>query len=123
MKDYECAVIFAPTLAAEVLESARKRYADIITTQGGRLAEIDDWGKRSLAYEINFHREGYYYFYRFQGGQAVLSELSRQLRIDENVIRHMIVKDELKGRPVAALPDEKAEAQEARPEDAAEEDV
>jgi small subunit ribosomal protein S6 len=121
LKDYECAVIFAPTLAGELLAGATKRYADIISNQGGRLTEIDDWGKRSLAYEIKFHREGYYCFYRFQGGHEVLAELNRQLRIDENVIRHMIVRDELKGRPIEKLADETAETEEAQPADAAEE--
>lgn len=63
------------------------------------MKETDNWGKRGLAYEINDHREGYYCFYRFKGGSEILNELTRQLRIDENVIRHMIVKDEAKGRP------------------------
>lgn len=120
MKDYECAVIFAPTLAAETLAGATKRYADIISAQGGRVTAIDDWGKRSLAYEINFHREGYYCFYRFQGGQEVLAELNRQLRIDENVIRHMIVRDELKGRPIEKMTEETTETEEPHRADAGE---
>jgi small subunit ribosomal protein S6 len=122
LKDYECAVIFAPTLAGDVLAGATKRYADLISKQGGRLTEVDEWGKRSLAYEINFHREGYYCFYRFQGGPELLNELGRQLRIDENVIRHMIVRDELKGRVPGQPGDEKAEPEEPQSEDT-EEDV
>ncbi len=122
MKDYECAVIFAPTLAGEVLANATKRYADIIASQGGELTEIDDWGKRGLAYEIKFHREGYYCFYRFKGGDAVLNELGRQLRIDEAVIRHMIVRDEAKDRAVVKTAGETAQPEEAHPRDA-EEDV
>ena len=93
MKDYECAVILAPTVASELLESSAKKYGSIITSNGGELVKIDDWGKRSLAYEIKFHREGFYLFYRFKGTGAVLDELNRQLRIDENVLRHMIVRD------------------------------
>ena len=122
MKDYECAVIFAPTLAGDVLAGATKRYADIITAQGGEITEVNDWGKRSLAYEIKFHREGYYCFYRFKGGQAVLNELSRQLLIDEAVIRHMIVRDEMKDRAVVKTIEETAGPEETHPRDA-EEDV
>jgi small subunit ribosomal protein S6 len=122
LKDYECAVIFAPTVAGEALANATKRYADIITAQGGEVTQVDDWGKRSLAYEIKFHREGYYCFYRFKGGQAVLNELNRQLRIDESVIRHMIVRDEAKHRGVVKSVDETPEPEEAHPRDA-EEDV
>lgn len=120
MKDYECAVIFTPTLAGDALAGATKRYADLISTQG-RLTEVDDWGKRSLAYEINFHREGYYCFYRFQGGPELLKELGRQLRIDENVIRHMIVKDDLEARKAAGAFPEKAETEEPQSEDTEEE--
>lgn len=109
MKDYECVVIFAPAVAGDALVGATKKYADVITAQGGEIKEIDDWGKRSLAYEINYHREGHYFFYRFKSGKEVLDELTRQLRIDENVIRHMIVRDDLKGRshykPTSEMPE------------------
>ena len=98
MKDYECVVIFAPAVAGDAVVGATKKYADVITSHGGEIKEIDDWGKRSLAYEINYHREGHYLVYRFKGGNEVLNELGRQLRIDESVIRHMIVRDDLKGR-------------------------
>jgi small subunit ribosomal protein S6 len=90
-----------------VLESSTKKYTDIITSRGGTLSEIDNWGKRGLAYEIEDHREGFYHFYRFKGDTAILDELNRQLRIDENVIRHMIVRDEHKSatEPVPASKD------------------
>ena len=94
MKKYECAVIFVPGLAGEGLDSCTKKYSDVITSHGGTLNKLDEWGKRGLAYEINDHREGYYYFYRFEGTSEILGELNRQMRIDENVLRHMIVRDE-----------------------------
>jgi len=108
VKDYECAVILVPNLGTDGLQAATKKYSEIITSNGGSLTEIDEWGKRSLAYEINYHREGYYYFYKFRGTNEVLSELNRQMRIDENVIRHMIVRDEYKvtAQPAAAASEE-----------------
>jgi small subunit ribosomal protein S6 len=109
LKDYECVVIFAPAVAGDALVGATKKYAEVISGYGGEIKEIDDWGRRSLAYEINYHREGHYIFYRFKGGNETLNELARQLRIDENVIRHMIVRDDLKGRshykPTAETPE------------------
>lgn len=93
MRKYECAIILAPTVSAEILERASKKYADVIASNGGKVIEVDDWGRRTLAYEIKFHREGYYRFYRFEGSNDTLDELNRQLRIDEDVIRHMIVAD------------------------------
>jgi len=103
---YECAVVFAPTVAAEVLENSAKKYTDIITSRGGTFNKLDDWGKRTLAYPIKFHNEGFYHFYMFEGGADILSELSRQLRIDENVLRHMIVRDEYKEPPKAETSDD-----------------
>ena len=112
MKRYECAVIFAPTVGSDVLENSTKKYAEIITSRGGSLAELDNWGKRTLAYEIQYHREGYYYFYRFQAKNDVLEELNRQLRIDENVIRHMIVRDDPKPVRVRKAIEEPTEPEE-----------
>jgi small subunit ribosomal protein S6 len=115
LKDYECAVIFAPTTNGEDLETATKKYSDVITSRGGELSELDNWGKRTLAYEINYHREGFYYFYRFKGGNDIITELNRQLRIDERVIRHMIVRDENKGRPQFRTRREEPEAEGTAP--------
>lgn len=99
MKKYECAVVLIPSLGTEGLESATKKYTEIITSNGGAFTELNDWGKRSLAYEINYIKEGYYHFYRFEGGKDIVDELDRQLKIDENVIRHMIVRDDPKPPP------------------------
>lgn len=100
MKKYECAVVLAPGVGSDVIERSTKKYKDIIAARGGTLTGFDDWGKRGLAYEIDFHREGYYHFYRFEGSKDTLDELDRQLKIDENVIRHMIVRDEYVPPPV-----------------------
>jgi small subunit ribosomal protein S6 len=95
VRSYECTIIVAPTVGEDVMKSTTKRYADIITTHEGTLTKMDDWGKRSLAYEIDFHREGHYILYKFRAGNKALKELNRQLRLDEHVIRHLIVKDDL----------------------------
>ncbi len=102
MQKYECAVVLAPGVGSDLVERSAKKYKDVIASRGGTLTAFDDWGKRSLAYEIDFHKEGFYHFYRFEGGKDTVDELSRQLRIDENVIRHMIVRDEYKAPPVIA---------------------
>jgi len=100
VKKYECAVVFAPTVSGELLEQSAKKYTEVITSRGGTLTKLDDWGRRALAYEIDYHREGFYHFYRFEGTREIVNELNRQLRIDEKVIRHMIVRDEYKPNPV-----------------------
>lgn len=105
MKTYECVVIYAPTVGTDVLESSTKKYTEVITSRGGKFSGVDDWGKRSLAYEIAFHREGFYHFYKFDGDGEIINELNRQMRIDENVIRHMIVRDEPKPDVTAPRPE------------------
>ncbi len=102
MTKYECAIVLAPNIGSDGVESSSTKYKDIIASGGGELIAFDDWGKRSLAYEVNYHREGFYHFYRFEAGKEVLDELNRQLRIDENVIRHLILRDEKKTPPPVA---------------------
>ena len=116
MRNYECAVIFAPGMSGEDLETATKKYSEVITSRGGDLTELDNWGKRTLAYEINHHREGFYYFYRFKGENEIINELNRQLRIDERVLRHMVVRDELKDRPQAKSTREGGNVETKQPE-------
>ena len=94
MTSYECAIVFYPNLGDEVKTGSQK-YARVIHEGGGELTDLETWGQRKLAYEINHQSEGVYFFYRFRGNNEMLKELGRQLRIDESVLRHLIVKDDL----------------------------
>lgn len=95
MRSYECAVIYRPGLSDDVIAAGTLKYASVIEAQGGVNTKLEAWGKRRLAYEIDDHFEGYYFFFRFRGPNEVLDELGRQMRIDEEIIRHMICVDEL----------------------------
>lgn len=95
MRSYECTVVFNPGMNDESVKTSLARYAELIAANGGENTAIETWGKRRLAYEIEHHSEGHYFFYRFRGENDVLKELSRQMRIDENILRHMLVVDEL----------------------------
>ncbi len=95
MKSYECAIVFYPNLGDEGYKSGTEKYARVIGDQGGELTGLETWGQRQLAYEINHQSEGVYFFYKFRGTNDVLQELGRQLRIDESVLRHLILKDGL----------------------------
>ena len=94
MRSYECAVVLHPAVNEDGLKASAARYVDIISRAGGEITRVETWGKRRLSYEIMKQPEGHYYFYKFRGGSALVSELGRQLRIDESVLRHMIVRDE-----------------------------
>jgi small subunit ribosomal protein S6 len=95
MRSYECAVILQPAVTDDGLKTSTAKYVDIIANGGGEITRVETWGKRRLSYEIMKQPEGHYFFYRFRGDNPLLDELGRQLRIDENVLRHMIVRDEL----------------------------
>ena len=95
MRSYECIVIFRPTVPEDGLKASIAKYANVIAGREGEVTGLEGWGKRRLAYEIEDHQEGHYFLYRFRGTNSVLDEFARQLRIDETVIRHMIVLDEL----------------------------
>ena len=95
MRSYECAIVFYPGLGDDEIKAGIDKFSQIIAGGGGELTRVETWGKRKLAYEIDHQSEGFYYFYKFRGTNDLLNELGRQLRIDESVLRHLIVKDEL----------------------------
>jgi small subunit ribosomal protein S6 len=89
MRSYECAVIFYPGLDDEGLKAGTTKYSGIIFSGGGEITRLEKWGKRKLAYEINDQSEGHYFLFRFRCESNVLDELGRQMRIDEEVLRHL----------------------------------
>jgi small subunit ribosomal protein S6 len=94
MRSYECAVILHPAVSDDGLKASTAKYVDIIARTGGEITRVETWGKRRLSFEIMKQPEGHYFFYKFRGANTLVDELGRQLRIDENVLRHMIVRDE-----------------------------
>jgi small subunit ribosomal protein S6 len=69
-----------------------ERFTKLITDQGGTVENVDHWGKRQFAYEINHMTEGYYTVIEFDISSEGLLELERQLRITDNVVRHKVVR-------------------------------
>ncbi|MBI4720135.1 MAG: 30S ribosomal protein S6 [Chitinivibrionia bacterium] len=95
MYNYECIVILSPDSAETAAKNSSQKYAGVIVSGGGEITKMEDWGRRRLAYEINKQSEGCYILYGFRAANAVLTELDRQLRLDETVLRHLIVRDVL----------------------------
>jgi small subunit ribosomal protein S6 len=94
VRSYECAVILHPAVSDDGLRTSTAKYVELIAKGGGEITKVETWGKRRLSYEIMKQPEGHYFFYRFRGANSVIDELGRQLRIDESVLRHLIVCDE-----------------------------
>jgi len=92
LKPYETMFVLKPDLEEEQINSLVERFSQVIATQGGTIDNVDRWGKRRLAYEVEGFREGYYVIIRFQGGPAVASELDRTFRITDSVLRQVILR-------------------------------
>ncbi|SDZ24846.1 SSU ribosomal protein S6P [Proteiniborus ethanoligenes] len=93
MRKYEAVLIFAPGMEEESRNNLVERFKGIIETNGS-VDNIDVWGNRKLAYEINDYQEGYYVLLKFNAGSDVVDEMDRIAKITDNVIRHMIIRDE-----------------------------
>lgn len=94
MTEYETTVIVRPDVTGEQVESALDRVRDVIAKQGGKLIEIDHWGKKKLAYPMEKHPRGIYVRTHYLGLGGLVGELERNLRLNENVLRFLTVKIE-----------------------------
>ncbi len=92
MKAYELLYFVAPTADEESRLAAKKRIELVVAEANGSIDEVEDWGKRKLAYEINGLTEGDYTLVNFHTDPASITELDRVLRISDVVERHMVVR-------------------------------
>jgi ribosomal protein S6 len=91
MKKYETLFVLNPTLDEEGLKANLDRIKGVIEQGGGTISNVDEWGKRRLAYEINDINEGYYVLMNFEAESELPKELDRIFRITDAVIRHLII--------------------------------
>ena len=94
MNKYELAVVVNAKLEDEERVAVIEKVKDYVTRFGGNIIDVDDWGKRRLAYEIQKMHEGHYFFIHFEADPACPGELEKQLRIMENVIRYLCVRQD-----------------------------
>lgn len=92
MKAYELLYFVDPAATEEVRAGVSKRIEVAVTTDGGVIDSVEDWGKRKLAFEIDKLTEGDYILVDFHADPAQIAELDRVLRINDTVKRHMIVR-------------------------------
>lgn len=91
MRLYELMFITRPDLEEDKLAAVASKYQEIITSAGGQVKRYDKWGRRRLAYEIKGQREGVYVLLQFEGDPAITREIDRLMKIDPDILRHMIV--------------------------------
>jgi small subunit ribosomal protein S6 len=93
---YEAIYIVDASFAEDQVKAIIEKYAGVITRSNGSVEDTDIWDPRKLAYEIKGHREGRYIVVNFLSDAACKNELDRIFRISDDVIRHMIVKQDPK---------------------------
>jgi len=104
VRPYETMIIFDLAVDAQEIQAALDRALEAMSAAGGTLGQIDRWGKRTLAYEMNKRREGYYVVVGLTGEPATVAALDRHLSLAPEVLRHKIIRLPEKGaaRRVAA---------------------
>ena len=94
MNKYELAVVVNAKIEDDARTAAVEKVKEYITRYGGVITDVDEWGKKRLAYEIQKMREGFYYFIHFEAELSAAAEIERHVRIMENVIRYLCVRQD-----------------------------
>lgn len=90
LKKYELVLVFSLSKGEEAVETLKAKFLELIKANG-TLGEVEEWGKRKLAYPINYETEGYYIVAQFECEESFPAELDRVINITDGVLRSLIV--------------------------------
>ena len=94
MNKYELAVVVSAKIEDDARAAAVDKCKALIERFGGQITNVDDWGKKKLAYEIQKMNEGFYYFIQFDAESTAPAELEKRVRIVDGVIRYLCVRQD-----------------------------
>ena len=94
MNKYELAVVVSAKLEDDDRAATIEKVKEIISKHGGTITNVDEWGKKRLAYEVRKMKEAFYYFIQFEGEATVPAESESRVRIMENVVRYLCVRQD-----------------------------
>lgn len=94
MNKYELTVVVNAKIEDDVRVATVEKVKEYVARYGGTVTNVDEWGKKRLAYEIQKMKEGFYYFIKFEADATAPAEIERHVRIMENVIRYLCVRQE-----------------------------
>lgn len=92
MRVYEVTYILDPGLEEEQITQAQDKFSEMVTKSGGEIVNVENWGKRKLAYELKGHKEGVYIMMRISSAEESAKSLRRNLSIADEVLRSMLVR-------------------------------
>jgi small subunit ribosomal protein S6 len=90
-REYETIYILRPDIDADGADKIGARLAEVVGRESGRLTKVETWGRRRLAYDIAKHRRGVYVYLKYLGGGKVVSEVERNLRLADGVLKYQTV--------------------------------
>jgi small subunit ribosomal protein S6 len=91
-REYETIFILKSDVTRENSESISTRVNDVVTREGGKLTRLENWGRRRLAYPVNKQKRGVYVYMKYIGRGGLVSELERNLRMLDDVVKYQTVK-------------------------------
>ena len=94
MNKYELVLVVNAKIEDDARAAVVEKAKAYVTRFGGTVTEVEDWGKKKLAYEIQKMSEGYYYFIQFEAATEVPAAVEQDVRIMDNVLRFLCVKKE-----------------------------
>jgi len=92
MNRYETVCIIRPDVGDDVVKGVITRTTELVSSEGGEILKLDEWGRRRLAYPILKKNEGYYFVLTYSSLPATSKEVERTLRLNEDVLRYQTVK-------------------------------
>lgn len=123
MNQYEVMYVIDPTLEDSARTELINRFSDLVKKNGGEVDRVDEWGKRRLAYAIQYKTEGYYVLMYIKAPAELPRELERNMQINDSILRYLTVRYEgelpAKREPLKPYAPREAEPAEAPAEEAA----
>jgi len=108
MQNYESIFVVRPTVPEEVIQQLTEKLTKQIEKSGGVLVKTEQWGKRKLGYEVKKERKGFYTLFYLKGNGTVVSDLERQYKLDDSIIKYLTVRTD---RPYVEPQEETVEPQ------------
>ncbi|MBR1478778.1 MAG: 30S ribosomal protein S6 [Lachnospiraceae bacterium] len=94
MSKYELAVVVNASIEDDARTAVVDKCKALVERFGGNIAEVEEWGKKKLAYEIQKMSEGFYYFIKFEAEPTAPAEIESRMRIMDNVLRYLCVRQD-----------------------------
>jgi small subunit ribosomal protein S6 len=94
MSKYELAVVVSAKIEDDERAAVVDKCKALIERFGGTITNVDEWGKKRLAYEVQKMKEAFYYFIQFDADSTVPAEIESRIRIMDNVVRYLVVKQD-----------------------------